>query len=68
MGELGVAVVVPRDPGCPPTLADLRSFAAPDIASYKLPDALQLVDELPLTAGEKVDRRALVDEISKLVT
>jgi non-ribosomal peptide synthetase component E (peptide arylation enzyme) len=68
MGEVGVAAVVARDPSSPPSLADLRSFAAPQIASYKLPDAIQLVDALPLTAGEKVDRRALVDEIAKLVT
>src|SRR5262249_51099831 len=68
MGEVGVAAVVPRDPGRPPSLEDLRSFAAPHIASYKLPEALQLVDALPLTAGEKVDRRALVDEIAKLLT
>jgi acyl-CoA synthetase (AMP-forming)/AMP-acid ligase II len=68
MGEIGVAAVVPRDAGSPPSLADLRSFAAPHIASYKLPDAIQLVDTLPLTAGEKVDRRALVDEIAKLLT
>jgi len=68
MGEVGVAVVVPRDPDRPPTLADLRTFAAPHIASYKLPDAVQVVDALPLTAGEKVDRRALVNEIAKLLT
>jgi acyl-CoA synthetase (AMP-forming)/AMP-acid ligase II len=68
MGEIGVAAVVPRDPERPPTLTDLRAFAAPHIASYKLPEALHLVPALPLTVGEKVDRRALVDEITKLVT
>ncbi len=68
MGEIGVAVVVPRDSGRPPSLADLRSFAAPHIAAYKLPEAVHAVAALPLTVGEKVDRRALVDEIAKLVT
>jgi acyl-CoA synthetase (AMP-forming)/AMP-acid ligase II len=68
MGEIGVAAVVPRDSSSPPSLADLRSFAAPHVAAYKLPEALQLVDALPLTAGEKVDRQALVNEIAKLVT
>ncbi len=29
MGEIGVAAVVPRDPARPPSLADLRAFAAP---------------------------------------
>ncbi len=68
MGEIGVAAVVPRDRERPPSLADLRDFAAPHIASYKLPEAVHVVDALPLTVGEKVDRRALVDEIAKLVT
>jgi acyl-CoA synthetase (AMP-forming)/AMP-acid ligase II len=68
MGEIGVAAVVPRDRERPPSLADLRDFAAPHIARYKLPDAVHVVDALPLTVGEKVDRRALVDEISKLLT
>lgn len=68
MGEIGVAAVVPRDRERPPSLADLRDFAAPNIASYKLPEAVHVVDALPLTVGEKVDRRALVDEIAKLVT
>jgi acyl-CoA synthetase (AMP-forming)/AMP-acid ligase II len=68
MGEVGVAAVVPRDRDRPPSLAELRAFAAPHIATYKLPDALHVVDTLPLTVGEKVDRRALVDEIAKLLT
>jgi len=68
MGEVGVAAVVPRDRDRPPSLAELRAFAAPNLATYKLPDALHVVDTLPLTVGEKVDRRALVDEIAKLLT
>jgi acyl-CoA synthetase (AMP-forming)/AMP-acid ligase II len=68
MGEIGVAAVVPRDPSRPPSLADLRAFAAPHIATYKLPEAMHLVDALPLTVGEKVDRRALVDQIAQLLT
>jgi acyl-CoA synthetase (AMP-forming)/AMP-acid ligase II len=68
MGEIGVAVVVPRDDMPAPTLDELRTFAAPHVAAYKLPEALHIVDALPLTAMEKVDRRALVDEVAKLVT
>jgi acyl-CoA synthetase (AMP-forming)/AMP-acid ligase II len=59
MGEVGVAVVVPR-PGRPaPALADLRAFLAPDLASYKLPEAVRVVEGLPLTPMLKVDRRRL---------
>jgi acyl-CoA synthetase (AMP-forming)/AMP-acid ligase II len=59
MGEKGVAVVVPRDAAHVPDLAELRAFAAPRLASYKLPEDLVVVSELPLTPMEKVDRRAL---------
>jgi acyl-CoA synthetase (AMP-forming)/AMP-acid ligase II len=67
MGEIGVAVVVARDPDRPPTLAALREFGASDLAAYKLPEDVRVVDALPLTAGEKIDRRALVEEIGKPV-
>ncbi|HYL51614.1 MAG TPA: class I adenylate-forming enzyme family protein [Acidimicrobiia bacterium] len=64
MGEIGVAVVVARDPQRIPTLAVLRDFAAPHLAAYKLPEEVHVVDALPLTAGEKVDRRALAETIA----
>jgi acyl-CoA synthetase (AMP-forming)/AMP-acid ligase II len=59
MGEVGVAVVVPRNDGPTPALAGLRAFAAERLARYKLPDDMVVLSALPLTAGEKVDRRAL---------
>jgi acyl-CoA synthetase (AMP-forming)/AMP-acid ligase II len=59
MGEIGIAVVVPSDPGSPPTLADLRTAAAGELAGHKLPEALTIVDALPLTAMQKIDRRGL---------
>jgi len=64
MGEIGVAVVVARDVNQVPTIDELRAFAAPNVAPYKLPEVLIVRSELPLTAGEKVDRRALVAEIN----
>ena len=63
LGEVGVAVVVPRDPSAPPCLADLRTHGAPNLSHYKLPEALVLVDELPLTAMQKVDRRRLASMV-----
>jgi acyl-CoA synthetase (AMP-forming)/AMP-acid ligase II len=59
MGEVGVAVVVPRVGGATLDLSELRAFAASRLARYKLPDDLVVLTALPLTAGEKVDRRAL---------
>jgi acyl-CoA synthetase (AMP-forming)/AMP-acid ligase II len=59
MGEVGVAVVVARDGGVAPSLADLRDHAGDRLARHKLPEAVLAVDDLPLTAMDKVDRRAL---------
>jgi acyl-CoA synthetase (AMP-forming)/AMP-acid ligase II len=63
MGEIGVAVVVARDPAHPPTLDALRAHAASQLAAYKMPEALCMVDALPLTAMEKLDRRALARQV-----
>ena len=63
MGEIGVACVVPRDRERPPTLEELRAYAADSLGHYKLPEELAVLDALPLTAAEKVDRRALADMI-----
>jgi acyl-CoA synthetase (AMP-forming)/AMP-acid ligase II len=61
MGELGIAVVVPADPAHPPTQDDLRAFVEPKLARYKLPEGLRLVDALPLTPMQKVDRGRLAE-------
>ncbi len=61
MGEIGVAVVVARDPDRPPTLASLRDHAAGRLARHKLPEAVVVVTELPRTSMEKLDRRRLAD-------
>jgi acyl-CoA synthetase (AMP-forming)/AMP-acid ligase II len=59
MGEVGVAVIVPRSGATTPDLSQLRAFASDRLARYKLPDDLVVLSALPLTAGEKIDRRAL---------
>ncbi|WP_436795242.1 class I adenylate-forming enzyme family protein [Actinospongicola halichondriae] len=59
LGERGVAHVVAADPSAPPTLDDLRSHLRDRIATYKFPEAIHLVDELPLTPMQKIDRRSL---------
>jgi acyl-CoA synthetase (AMP-forming)/AMP-acid ligase II len=59
MGEIGVAVVVPREVDQPPSLDDLRAFAGERVAGYKLPEAMCVVDALPITSMDKLDRAAL---------
>ncbi|MGD0748400.1 MAG: class I adenylate-forming enzyme family protein [Acidimicrobiales bacterium] len=54
LGEIGVAVVVAED-GAVPELEALRAHCARLLSDYKAPDALVVVDELPLTPMMKVD-------------
>jgi acyl-CoA synthetase (AMP-forming)/AMP-acid ligase II len=65
MGEVGVAVVVPRDGIDAPSLDELRTFAEAQLARYKLPEAVVVVDAMPLTAMEKLDRRALAHLVTE---
>ena len=58
-GEIGWAFVVPRPGGEPPTLLELRSFVGSELASFKRPDGLTLLADMPLTPMFKVDKRAL---------
>ena len=59
IGEIGVAFVVASDPGAPPSLAEVQSKVKAELADYKSPDRIVLLDSLPLTAMMKVDKAAL---------
>jgi acyl-CoA synthetase (AMP-forming)/AMP-acid ligase II len=59
IGELGVACIVAADGSPPPRLAELREHVKGELADYKAPDELLIVDELPLTPMLKPDRAAL---------
>ena len=59
MGEIGVAVVVPGEGADPPDLETVRDFGEGRLARHKLPEAIVVLDEMPLTAMEKLDRTAL---------
>jgi acyl-CoA synthetase (AMP-forming)/AMP-acid ligase II len=61
MTEIGVAVVVPVDPTDPPTLEELRAHGAKGLARYKLPERIRIIDEMPLNATHKLDRRTLAE-------
>jgi len=58
-GERVVAWVIPADPAEPPTLEELRDFAAEAIARHKTPRELILVEALPRTFSGKIRRQAL---------
>jgi len=59
LGEVGWAFVIPTDPEDPPTLDELRGWVGEDLASFKRPDGLTIVDDLPTTPMFKIDKRAL---------
>ncbi len=49
----------PVNPGDPPTLDELREHGARGLARYKLPDRIRIIDQMPLNATHKLDRRTL---------
>ena len=55
-GQCVAAVVQPR-PGCRPSLADLDRFVRSEIAGYKVPRGLWLVDEVKRSPAGKPDYR-----------
>jgi non-ribosomal peptide synthetase component E (peptide arylation enzyme) len=58
LGERACAVVVPK--GDPPTLREVTAFLHEHgLATFKHPEYLVLVDDLPLNAGGKLDKARL---------
>ncbi|MCE9547714.1 MAG: acyl--CoA ligase [Planctomycetia bacterium] len=64
-GEIVTAyVALRRDWQDAPSPAELRAFVAERIAAYKVPDKITILDELPLNATGKVDRKKLHAQIN----
>ncbi|MEV0016406.1 linear/branched/unsaturated fatty acid:CoA ligase LbuL [Streptomyces tendae] len=53
-GEEVLACVVPRDAADPLTLEELRAYCEGQLAHYKVPSRLQLLDSFPMTVSGKV--------------
>jgi acyl-CoA synthetase (AMP-forming)/AMP-acid ligase II len=68
LGEIGAAVIVPVAGAAAPELAPLRALCRTRLADYKAPDRLVIVDQLPLTAMAKVDKRALSARLAAMAT
>ena len=60
-GRRLAAYVVLRRPEADGSLAELRRFAQEKLPDYMVPAVFMPLDELPLTANGKLDRRALPD-------
>lgn len=66
LGERVCAYVVPRPGAQHPDLGSIRAaLQAHGVARFKLPEHLELVDRLPLSAVGKVDRGALREDITR---
>jgi non-ribosomal peptide synthetase component E (peptide arylation enzyme) len=65
MGEKACAYIVPR-PGQDLSFDETVSFLKnKGIATYKLPERLEIIDRLPMVGGQKVDKRRLVEDIQE---
>ncbi len=65
-GQRVVALVVPRDPITPPTLAELRDHVRARVGRHAAPRDLHVVDEVPHTSLGKVARADLADLAARL--
>jgi HIP---CoA ligase len=66
LGEVGMAFVILR-PGASATPDEIAAWAKNEMANYKAPRYVELVDELPLNAMGKVLKFDLRDRAAKLV-
>lgn len=64
LGQIGHAFVVPRQ-GTAPTPDELRRWCSEKLADYKAPDRVHLVDRLPLTSMQKVDKARLLEQLAR---
>jgi acyl-CoA synthetase (AMP-forming)/AMP-acid ligase II len=62
LGERNCLCLVPRS-GEPPTLESITAFLGDSVATYKLPERLELFTQFPFTPTGKIQRHALVREV-----
>ncbi|MEO1544672.1 MAG: AMP-dependent synthetase, partial [Pseudomonadota bacterium] len=58
------AFIVPEHPTSPPSEADLLKHANANLAAYKCPRIIQIVDTLPRTANGKLTRSRLATRVN----
>ena len=63
LGEVGMAFVVLR-PGAEVTAGEIVGWSRDQMANYKVPRAVEIVDELPLNATGKVEKNLLRERVA----
>jgi len=58
LGEVGMAFLVTRT-GDPAQAAEIAAWCKDEMANYKVPRAIEIIDELPMNAGGKVAKEEL---------
>ena len=64
LGEVGMAFVVTRS-GDPAVGAEILAWSRGEIANYKVPRAIEIVDELPVNATGKVEKNVLRERAAR---
>ena len=62
LGERNCLCVIPR-PGTSVTLPEMVAYLRDGVATYKLPEELELFDEFPFTPTGKIQRHALTRQV-----
>jgi non-ribosomal peptide synthetase component E (peptide arylation enzyme) len=62
LGERNCLCLIPR-PGSPPSLPELVDYLKDSVATYKLPEELEIFDDFPFTPTGKIQRHVLVRQV-----
>jgi non-ribosomal peptide synthetase component E (peptide arylation enzyme) len=62
LGERNCLCLIPR-PGSAPSLQELVDYLKDSVATYKLPEELEIFDEFPFTPTGKIQRHVLVRQV-----
>lgn len=64
-GEIVAAVISAKDPGDPPTAAELVSYCKERMSSQKVPSSWFLIEDWPLTPSGKIQKHVLIDLVAQ---
>lgn len=67
LGERSCLCLVPK-PGVSPSLDELVAFLGDSVATYKLPERLELFEQLPFTPTGKIQRHLLTRQVVARLT